>query len=673
MKTHSDKNDGSQNSSIPENVPSCINLNETDDISCIKDENCRKVCNNTAQNEMSSQIDHEKPIEVKNELTCNVAPSVIDQIFKSALEKSELKNVQEGQPLSCSQGAFTPVNSNTQDELIPTPSVQDIVERDIKSDTLIGDARTSDDTDNLLNINDKELLIDNPENVSNASDVKLKSNKIKIYVKRSYLAKFRETIGQSSSIGVSNDFDQKNKETESSLLKDIPQNASKCIKKEQGEVIGESDADDRHKLTSNKAECRESDRKIRDSHGRDRVKSHRRKDKNEMEKDDQNAEKKNDRESEQGKERERDRKKERDQRGTDDERKDKYKERKYREGERDRDNKEKHSERDRSRERRHRDREYYSDRDKRDEDRKRYRSRDDYRDYRDRHRDSSREDIRSRRSGDDRRRYYRRDSFPISQNESFRSNLVTLHNEEQEIVDPTYSFDQVQWSVDENGHYISHVYPHHVLENTQYLLHEESQCIHERGDNCETDNHPDSPVKKPRLEKSHSKNKSAGRDSPTSEHNSEHKIDSDNDDAKTDKNINERSKSSSKSDEEEAPSHAAPDVCLQLPPGVDSINLSSPVFSVVLDNEGKKRGYGFVRFTDEADQGRALNEMNNFSGIGGKAIRVSLAAPKRSVENFILFSIGTFCKCRCLKRDILWFLMLLNIKLNMVIAKKYLS
>ncbi|PAA64708.1 hypothetical protein BOX15_Mlig007533g1 [Macrostomum lignano] len=49
---------------------------------------------------------------------------------------------------------------------------------------------------------------------------------------------------------------------------------------------------------------------------------------------------------------------------------------------------------------------------------------------------------------------------------------------------------------------------------------------------------------------------------------------------------------------------------------------------VVLDN-GRSRGYGFVRFTDEKDHKRAMTEMQNYPHLGRKPIRVSLAAPKR--------------------------------------------
>nr|XP_034314708.1 tRNA selenocysteine 1-associated protein 1 isoform X1 [Crassostrea gigas] len=50
---------------------------------------------------------------------------------------------------------------------------------------------------------------------------------------------------------------------------------------------------------------------------------------------------------------------------------------------------------------------------------------------------------------------------------------------------------------------------------------------------------------------------------------------------------------------------------------------------VVLEPSGKSKGYGFVRFTEETDQQRALIEMQHMQGVGKKPIRVSLATPKR--------------------------------------------
>jgi len=55
------------------------------------------------------------------------------------------------------------------------------------------------------------------------------------------------------------------------------------------------------------------------------------------------------------------------------------------------------------------------------------------------------------------------------------------------------------------------------------------------------------------------------------------------------------------------------------------------VFVVVLDSNGKSRGYGFVRFASETDQQTALIEMQGYSGVNKKPLRISLATPKRSV------------------------------------------
>ncbi|XP_077991484.1 tRNA selenocysteine 1-associated protein 1-like [Glandiceps talaboti] len=50
---------------------------------------------------------------------------------------------------------------------------------------------------------------------------------------------------------------------------------------------------------------------------------------------------------------------------------------------------------------------------------------------------------------------------------------------------------------------------------------------------------------------------------------------------------------------------------------------------VVKDSAGNSKCYGFIRFTSEDDQQRALMEMNNVIGLGGKPIRVARAIPKR--------------------------------------------
>jgi len=55
-------------------------------------------------------------------------------------------------------------------------------------------------------------------------------------------------------------------------------------------------------------------------------------------------------------------------------------------------------------------------------------------------------------------------------------------------------------------------------------------------------------------------------------------------------------------------------------------------FVVVLDSNGKSRGYGFVRFMSETDQQRALIEMQGYSGANKKPLRISMATPKRLVK-----------------------------------------
>lgn len=40
------------------------------------------------------------------------------------------------------------------------------------------------------------------------------------------------------------------------------------------------------------------------------------------------------------------------------------------------------------------------------------------------------------------------------------------------------------------------------------------------------------------------------------------------------------------------------------------------------------RGYGFVKFTDELEQKRALTECQGAVGLGSKPVRLSVAIPK---------------------------------------------
>ncbi|KAG5286816.1 hypothetical protein AALO_G00019100 [Alosa alosa] len=49
---------------------------------------------------------------------------------------------------------------------------------------------------------------------------------------------------------------------------------------------------------------------------------------------------------------------------------------------------------------------------------------------------------------------------------------------------------------------------------------------------------------------------------------------------------------------------------------------------VVTDPYGNSRGYGFVKFGDESEQKKALEEFQNASGLGGKPIRISIAVNK---------------------------------------------
>ncbi|KAJ8306582.1 hypothetical protein KUTeg_017127 [Tegillarca granosa] len=53
------------------------------------------------------------------------------------------------------------------------------------------------------------------------------------------------------------------------------------------------------------------------------------------------------------------------------------------------------------------------------------------------------------------------------------------------------------------------------------------------------------------------------------------------------------------------------------------------VSRMVLESNGRSKGYGFVRFSEETDQQRALIEMQHMTGLGRRPIRVSLATPKR--------------------------------------------
>uniref|UniRef100_A0A8C9VRZ8 tRNA selenocysteine-associated protein 1 n=1 Tax=Scleropages formosus TaxID=113540 RepID=A0A8C9VRZ8_SCLFO len=55
---------------------------------------------------------------------------------------------------------------------------------------------------------------------------------------------------------------------------------------------------------------------------------------------------------------------------------------------------------------------------------------------------------------------------------------------------------------------------------------------------------------------------------------------------------------------------------------------------VVTDAYGNSRGYGFVKFTDENEQKKALEEFQNATGLGGKPIRISIAVNKSNYNNY---------------------------------------
>nr|XP_051714174.1 tRNA selenocysteine 1-associated protein 1 [Oryctolagus cuniculus] len=53
---------------------------------------------------------------------------------------------------------------------------------------------------------------------------------------------------------------------------------------------------------------------------------------------------------------------------------------------------------------------------------------------------------------------------------------------------------------------------------------------------------------------------------------------------------------------------------------------------VVLDQTGVSKGYGFVKFTDELEQKRALTECQGAVGLGSKPVRLSVAIPKAKLS-----------------------------------------
>ena len=62
---------------------------------------------------------------------------------------------------------------------------------------------------------------------------------------------------------------------------------------------------------------------------------------------------------------------------------------------------------------------------------------------------------------------------------------------------------------------------------------------------------------------------------------------------------------------------------------INVIKCKCGILVVVNESNGRSKGYGFVRFSEETDQQKALIEMQHMTGVGRKPIRVSLATPKR--------------------------------------------
>lgn len=55
-----------------------------------------------------------------------------------------------------------------------------------------------------------------------------------------------------------------------------------------------------------------------------------------------------------------------------------------------------------------------------------------------------------------------------------------------------------------------------------------------------------------------------------------------------------------------------------------STSLTMFLFSVVLDDSGFSKGFGFIRFGNEQEQQTAMTSMMGVSGLGGKPIKVWL-------------------------------------------------
>ena len=54
------------------------------------------------------------------------------------------------------------------------------------------------------------------------------------------------------------------------------------------------------------------------------------------------------------------------------------------------------------------------------------------------------------------------------------------------------------------------------------------------------------------------------------------------------------------------------------------ISINNLLISVVLDDSGFSKGFGFIRFNNEQEQQTALTSMMGVSGLGGKPLKVSL-------------------------------------------------
>ena len=61
-------------------------------------------------------------------------------------------------------------------------------------------------------------------------------------------------------------------------------------------------------------------------------------------------------------------------------------------------------------------------------------------------------------------------------------------------------------------------------------------------------------------------------------------------------------------------------------------------FSVVLDDSGFSKGFGFIRFNNETEQQTALTSMMGVSGLGGKPLKVNLTkgTQRKFIRDLIL-------------------------------------